>query len=183
MGSPIGNPFRLVPQGADRRHRPLRGPARPSWWSARHRVDRRSGHACSKSARTRRGRDHQRPHRSGGPGRRCYRFGGRLATRRRLPTLVRGWHRGCRRSRRGRGRDVPVRAFFGDQGRHNRSITTFFLLACTNLGPDLSWLADRVATDTLDPNIAWRGDWTQVGEAAQALLSRRLHDKAVLELR
>ncbi|NKY29335.1 zinc-binding dehydrogenase [Nocardia gamkensis] len=76
----------------------------------------------------------------------------------------------------------PFGTFFGDQGRHDRSITTFFLLACTNLGPDLSWLAERVASGTLDPNIAWRGDWTRVGEAAQTLLSRRLHGKAVLEL-
>lgn len=77
----------------------------------------------------------------------------------------------------------PFGAFFGDRGRHNRSITTFFLLACTNLGPDLTWLAAQVASGSLDPNIAWRGDWTRVGEAAQALLSRRLHGKAVLELR
>jgi NADPH:quinone reductase len=74
-------------------------------------------------------------------------------------------------------------AFFGDQGRHDRSITTFFLLACTDLGPDLSWLAGRVAAGTLKPGVAWRGDWKQVSEAAEALLSRRLHGKAVLELR
>ncbi|MFF0492142.1 hypothetical protein ACFYTQ_24190 [Nocardia sp. NPDC004068] len=71
---------------------------------------------------------------------------------------------------------MPVR------GRHDRSIATFFLLACTGLGPDLTWLAARVADGTLDPSIAWRGDWTRVGTAADALLSRRLQGKAVLEL-
>ncbi|WP_280263552.1 zinc-binding dehydrogenase [Nocardia wallacei] len=76
----------------------------------------------------------------------------------------------------------PFGAFFGDQGRHDRSITTFYLMACPNLGPDLRWLAERVATGQLDPNIAWRGDWTRFGEAAEALLSRRLHGKAVLEI-
>nr|WP_218021519.1 zinc-binding dehydrogenase [Nocardia acidivorans] len=76
----------------------------------------------------------------------------------------------------------PFGAFFGDRGRHDRSITTFFLLACAGLGPDLSWLAEQVASGTLDPNIAWRGEWTRFGEAAEALLSRRLHGKAVLEL-
>ncbi|MBF6098443.1 zinc-binding dehydrogenase [Nocardia cyriacigeorgica] len=76
----------------------------------------------------------------------------------------------------------PYGAFYGDQGRHDRSITTFFLLACTNLGPDLSWLAEQVANGTLDPNIAWQGDWTRFDEAAEALLSRRLHGKAVLTL-
>ncbi|MFE6862106.1 zinc-binding dehydrogenase [Nocardia sp. NPDC057668] len=82
------------------------------------------------------------------------------------------------------GQDETFRfgTFFGDQGRHNRSITSFFLLSCTNLSPDLSWLAHRVAAGTLDAGISWRGDWTRVGEAAEALLSRRLHGKAVLDL-
>ncbi|WP_458689106.1 zinc-binding dehydrogenase [Nocardia tengchongensis] len=74
-------------------------------------------------------------------------------------------------------------AFFGDQGRHDRSITTFFLLSCTNLAPDLSWLAGQVAAGTLDAGVAWRGDWNQIEQATEALLSRRLHGKAVLDLR
>ncbi|RJO70711.1 alcohol dehydrogenase [Nocardia panacis] len=82
----------------------------------------------------------------------------------------------------GAGEVFPFGAFFGDQGRHDRSIVTFFLLACKDLAPDLTWLAERVAAGALDPNIVWRGDWTRVGEAADALLNRRLHGKAVLEL-
>jgi NADPH:quinone reductase-like Zn-dependent oxidoreductase len=76
----------------------------------------------------------------------------------------------------------PYGAFFGDQGRHDRSVTSFFLLGCRDLGPDLSWLARQVAIGTLRPSIAWQGDWHRVGEAAEALLSRRLHGKAVLEV-
>ncbi|MGW1739066.1 zinc-binding dehydrogenase [Nocardia sp. NPDC001965] len=76
----------------------------------------------------------------------------------------------------------PYGAFFGDQGRHDRSVTSFFLLGCADLGRDLTWLAQQVAGGTLQPNIAWQGEWTRFGEAAEALLSRRLHGKAVLEV-
>ncbi|GHC60178.1 zinc-binding dehydrogenase [Streptomyces cinnamoneus] len=76
----------------------------------------------------------------------------------------------------------PFGAFFGDQGRHDRSIVTFFLTACTGLGPDLTWLSARVAAGDLDPQISWRGSWEKAAEAAEALLGRRLHGKAVLEL-
>ncbi|MGV9816912.1 zinc-binding dehydrogenase [Nocardia xishanensis] len=81
------------------------------------------------------------------------------------------------------GEQFPFGTFFGDQGRHDRSIVTFFLLSCTDLGPDLTWLATQVATGVLDPNISFRGDWSQAAEAAEALLERRLHGKAVLEFR
>lgn len=77
----------------------------------------------------------------------------------------------------------PFGEFFGDNGRHDRSIVTFFLLECADLAPDLGWLANQVAAGTLDPTIAWRGDWSQAGEAVEALLDRRLHGKAVLEFR
>ncbi|MFC9894265.1 zinc-binding dehydrogenase [Nocardia sp. NPDC127579] len=76
----------------------------------------------------------------------------------------------------------PFGTFFGDQGRHDRSITSFFLLNCASLAPDLTWLADRVAAGVLDPGIAWRGDWSGVADAAEMLRSRRLHGKAVLDL-
>ncbi|WP_328391525.1 hypothetical protein [Nocardia sp. NBC_00416] len=82
----------------------------------------------------------------------------------------------------GRDETFPFGALFGDRGRSDRSITSFFLLPCTALGPDLTWLAGRVADGELDPNIAWRGEWNRIGEAAEVLLSRRLHGKAVLEL-
>ncbi|MGW7416766.1 zinc-binding dehydrogenase [Streptomyces sp. NPDC054863] len=74
----------------------------------------------------------------------------------------------------------PFGALFGDHGRHDRSLTSFFLLGCTGLAPDLTWLAHRVAAGDLDPQIAWRGSWDKAAEAADALLGRRLHGKAVL---
>ncbi|MEU7022015.1 zinc-binding dehydrogenase [Streptomyces sp. NPDC046203] len=81
-----------------------------------------------------------------------------------------------------KGEDFPFGAFFGDQGRHDRSIVTFFLLACTGLDRDLAWLARRVAAGDLDPGITWRGSWDAPGEAIDALLTRGLHGKAVLTL-
>ncbi|MGH4031703.1 zinc-binding dehydrogenase [Actinomycetota bacterium Odt1-20B] len=82
----------------------------------------------------------------------------------------------------GQGESFPFGALFGDQGRHDRSLTTFFLLACTGLGPDLTWLASRVAVGDLDPQISWRGSWHQAAAATEALLERRLHGKAVLDI-
>ncbi|MEV5375809.1 zinc-binding dehydrogenase [Streptomyces nondiastaticus] len=76
----------------------------------------------------------------------------------------------------------PYGALFGDQGRHDRSIATFFLLACTELAPDLSWLAGQVASGALDPQISWRGGWEKAADAVDALLNRRLHGKAVLDV-
>lgn len=64
----------------------------------------------------------------------------------------------------------------------NRSLVSFYLLDGTGTGPDMSWLAGRVADGTLDPQITWRGDWTRAAEATEALLNRRLHGKAVLDL-
>ncbi|MGG2459871.1 zinc-binding dehydrogenase [Streptomyces sp. RGM 3693] len=76
----------------------------------------------------------------------------------------------------------PYGALFGDQGRHDRSLTTFFLLACTGLARDLTWLADRVAAGELTPHLAWRGTWEDAADAVDALLGRRLHGKAVLDI-
>ncbi|MFD9409733.1 zinc-binding dehydrogenase [Streptomyces sp. NPDC059989] len=80
------------------------------------------------------------------------------------------------------GEDFPFGALFGDQGRHNRSIVSFFLPACTGLAPDLTWLAHRVAAGELDPQISWRGSWDGAADAIDALLQRRLHGKAVLDI-
>ncbi|OPG09131.1 zinc-binding dehydrogenase [Microbispora sp. GKU 823] len=76
----------------------------------------------------------------------------------------------------------PFGAFFGDQARHDRSVVTFFLLACGGLAPDLTWLAGQVASGRLDPGISWRGGWEKAQEAVALLLGRRLHGKAVLDL-
>ncbi|MFF5784644.1 zinc-binding dehydrogenase [Streptomyces sp. NPDC012693] len=80
------------------------------------------------------------------------------------------------------GEHFPFGALFGDQGRHARSIVSFFLPACTGLAPDLTWLAHRVTAGELDPRISWRGGWEKAADAIDALLQRRLHGKAVLEI-
>jgi NADPH:quinone reductase-like Zn-dependent oxidoreductase len=79
---------------------------------------------------------------------------------------------------------LPPEALTPTEGRHDRSIRTFFLLAdpATDFSADLTWLAAEVAAGRLDPGISWRGPWTRYHEAAQALLERRLHGKAVLEI-
>ncbi|MBK3601748.1 zinc-binding dehydrogenase [Streptomyces sp. MBT98] len=73
-------------------------------------------------------------------------------------------------------------AFFGDQGRHNRAIVSFFLLSCPALPPALTWLADQVATGTLHPGISWRGSWNEAPEAITAMRDGSLHGKAVLDI-
>jgi NADPH2:quinone reductase len=71
---------------------------------------------------------------------------------------------------------------FSSMGWHDRSIVTLSLLAYPDLRDDLGWLATQVAAGLLDPQISWRGSWTDAREAIEALLARRLHGKAVLEL-
>ena len=46
----------------------------------------------------------------------------------------------------------------------------------------LTWLANQVATGELDPQISWRGNWKSAADAVEALVGRRLHGKAVLEV-
>ena len=79
---------------------------------------------------------------------------------------------------------LPPDAFLATEGRHDRSIRTFFLFGdpATDFSADLTWLAAEVAAGRLDPGISWRGPWTRYAEAAQALLDRRLHGKAVLDI-
>ena len=76
-------------------------------------------------------------------------------------------------------------AMFADPssaGRDDRTLRTFYLPAERRLAADLSWLAERVADGRLDPSVTWRGSWTRTGEAIDAMLGRRLHGKAVLDL-
>lgn len=80
------------------------------------------------------------------------------------------------------GETFPYGALFADSGRHDRSIVTFALFASTGLAADLTWLADRVAAGELDAQISWRGGWDKAADAIDALLERRLHGKAVLDI-
>ncbi|EXU66243.1 alcohol dehydrogenase [Streptomyces sp. PRh5] len=82
----------------------------------------------------------------------------------------------------GQPETFPFGALYGNEGRHNRSIVTFYLLDRPDIGPDLGWLAERVATGDLDPQITWRGGWDRADEAIATLLDRRLHGKAVLDI-
>ncbi|MGW6510777.1 zinc-binding dehydrogenase, partial [Streptomyces niveus] len=59
----------------------------------------------------------------------------------------------------------------------------FYLLDCPDLGPDLALLAAKVAAAELDAHVSWRGGWDKAPEAVEALLERRLHGKAVIDLR
>ena len=79
--------------------------------------------------------------------------------------------------------DFDYVAMFADPaavGRYDRSIVTLYLPAETGLAADLTWLAAEVAAGRLDPGVVWRGDWSQLTEAAALLLKRELHGKAVL---
>lgn len=82
----------------------------------------------------------------------------------------------------GEGESFPYGALFGDNGRHDRSLVTFFLLNGADLAADLGMLAAKVATGELDARISWRGGWDKAPEAVDALVERRLHGKAVLDL-
>lgn len=79
---------------------------------------------------------------------------------------------------------LPPEAFLGTEGRHDRSIRTFFLLAdpAAGFSADLTWLAAETAAGRLDPGISWRGPWDRYAEAVRALVGRRLRGKAVLEI-
>ncbi|OXM45122.1 zinc-binding dehydrogenase [Amycolatopsis alba] len=78
----------------------------------------------------------------------------------------------------------PAEALTPTDGRHDRSIRTFFLLAdpAEDFSADLTWLAAEIAAGRLDPGISMRAAWTSHDEAATALLDRRLHGKAVLDV-
>lgn len=73
-------------------------------------------------------------------------------------------------------------AFRGLDGLHDRSIATFYLLANSDIGPDMSWLASLVAQGELDPQITFRADWTRFAEGVDSLVGRRLHGKAVFDV-
>jgi len=53
----------------------------------------------------------------------------------------------------------------GDGNRHDRSLTTFFLGAEEDLGPDMSWLAAEIHAGRLDPVIAGVRPWQELPDA------------------
>ncbi|MFD1932950.1 zinc-binding dehydrogenase [Nonomuraea mangrovi] len=52
----------------------------------------------------------------------------------------------------------------------------------TPFGDDLAHLVGLLAEGELDAQVGWRGPWDKAMEAADALLARRVHGKAVLDL-
>ena len=62
----------------------------------------------------------------------------------------------------------------------NRSLVPFVIR--TPIGADLGQLVGLVEREQLDPQVGWRGPWTTASEAADALLSRRVLGKAVLDI-
>jgi NADPH:quinone reductase-like Zn-dependent oxidoreductase len=49
-------------------------------------------------------------------------------------------------------------------------------------GPDLAYLTALVAAGRLDAQVGWRGGWERAGDAAEALLTRKVAGKAVLDV-
>ncbi|WP_229076649.1 zinc-binding dehydrogenase [Actinoplanes sp. DH11] len=82
----------------------------------------------------------------------------------------------------GTGETFPPMSFAGHQGRHERTIVTFFNTEGAPMPPDLTWLAERVAGGTLDPGIALRTGWDDVADAIGALRERRVSGKVVLDI-
>ncbi|WP_432955941.1 zinc-binding dehydrogenase [Micromonospora haikouensis] len=80
------------------------------------------------------------------------------------------------------GERFPTLAFPGHDGRHDRSVTSFFLGAYAGLSADLAWLAVRVTDNTLTPHIARRESWKDAGATVQALNEGRLRGKIVLDI-
>lgn len=52
----------------------------------------------------------------------------------------------------------------------------------TGFGPDMRYLLDLVVDGSLTVDIGWRGSWRKFDEATEALLSRSLAGKAVLDI-
>ncbi|MFJ7147031.1 zinc-binding dehydrogenase [Streptomyces sp. NPDC100445] len=84
----------------------------------------------------------------------------------------------------GEGEQFPYGALFGDGRRHNRQITTYYLLDdSAGLGADLTWLAALTARGELDAQVALRTDWTDVARATAELARGRVPGKAVIDVR
>lgn len=83
----------------------------------------------------------------------------------------------------GHAAQTPEAFALGDMQGKSRTIRGFYLFAdMTGIAEDLAQLVALMADGTLDPQITWRGSWTDGDEAIQLLLGRRLHGKAILEI-
>lgn len=71
-------------------------------------------------------------------------------------------------------------AFLSRPGQDNRSISTFFMPEAADIARGMGWLAQTVVDGRIDPGIAWRGGWEDLGDAVSRLRERRLGGKAVV---
>jgi NADPH2:quinone reductase len=78
----------------------------------------------------------------------------------------------------------PTREFFARApGARLYGLYIFSELERTrSAATDLSRLTELIAAGRLDPQIALRGSWNDVGDAIEALLARRVNGKAVLDI-
>jgi NADPH:quinone reductase-like Zn-dependent oxidoreductase len=71
----------------------------------------------------------------------------------------------------------------GDMQGKAKTIRGFQLFAdVTRLSVDMALLVRLMMDGEIDAGITWRKSWTEYAEAVDAMLSRRLHGKAVLEV-
>ncbi|MFI8526011.1 zinc-binding dehydrogenase [Promicromonospora sukumoe] len=81
----------------------------------------------------------------------------------------------------GQAETFPYGALFGNDALHDRSLTTFFLGAEPDLGPDFAWLAAEIHEGRLDPVVSAVRPWDEL-PAAFADGSAREPGKTVLTL-
>jgi len=67
----------------------------------------------------------------------------------------------------------------GPVGRHIHG----FLISEYRVGSYLTALLRWLVEGKLKTEVKWRGDWNQFDQAVAALLDRRLHGKAVLDVK
>ncbi len=92
------------------------------------------------------------------------------------------WPRAERHRPRSRaGRDIPVQCVLRCSGSPRPNDRDAFLLSCTDIGPDRSGSPTGLRPEPRSGHRLVR-DWDQVGEGARALLSRRSHGKAVVNV-
>jgi NADPH:quinone reductase-like Zn-dependent oxidoreductase len=72
----------------------------------------------------------------------------------------------------GEGERFGYGDLFGDAGRHDRTLTTFFLGAEADLGPDMTWLATEIHEGRLDPAVAAVRPWRDLPDAFAAGAAR-----------
>ena len=82
----------------------------------------------------------------------------------------------------GRASCMPLTLEVDDVERHPPWRLERFSVAAP-FGTDLAYLVGLLECGALDPQIGWRGEWSRASEAVDALLTRGVMGKAVLDVR